>query len=386
MDLVVFVEDFYPNISGGALTRWRFCQLAVEKGHNVTVFTPRRAETPAKETVDGVTIRRPFPAQSAGLPAYSVIAFVPRIVASIACFLAAVVWCFDRDISGIHSASTTMHWAAKALGMLYDTPVVNFVGYSPSAEKERQRWYNPKYLLEQGTFTYCMGDIVFSRTEKTKNAIRMHTETDVETLHGVLNADRIRDVHQHRDDEDVRSKFGIDQSAPLLVFVGRLSPLKQPVKAIEVLVELPEEYELLIVGDGPEKTTIETAVSQYGLTDRVTLTGELPHVEALKAIAASNALVLTSRTESYGAVVFEALAFNNHVFAPPIGVLPSVDHPRLHLVDVADFSKRITACAFDQSDSLDEGILNTYSMEQYTDDILNAFEQLQTGEEKSRTV
>jgi len=293
MNLLVVAEDFYPNTSGGAHARWRFCQIAVERGHQVTVFTPKRDDTPSVETVDGVEIRRPCRAQPSGMAAYDALAFVTRLLATVVILAAALRWVRVNGIDGVHSASNTTHWIGKVVSIASGVPLVNFVGYTPSYNPGGYRYLNPKYLLERIAFRYCMGEIVFCRSPNVRRRIESESGSEVHVLHGIVNELRLRQVVAEGGTVAVRTDIDVNDNDILLAFVGRLSPLKRPSTAVKLLTSLPARYELAIVGDGPEKQAVEATIESHDLTDRVHLLGQCEHERALSIIAASDALILT---------------------------------------------------------------------------------------------
>lgn len=378
MHLLVLAEDFYPNTRGGAYVRWRFCQLAVDRGHDVTVFTPHTDGLARAETVDGVTIHRPFPVKPDSVPTYSPLAVITRIAASVLFFVYLVWWLREQEVDGLHSASHLTHWVGKALSVLYDLPLVTFVGYTPSLEPEPS--LSPQLVLERVNFRLFMGDTVFCRTPEVQGVIERYTDGPVRVLHGILNRERITEIASTVDRDQRRSELGVGADETLLVFVGRLVPIKNPVGAIEVLAALPADYTLAVVGDGDERDAVDRAVREHGVEERVRLCGKISHQEALTTIAAADALVFPSHSESYGAVVFEALALNTPVFATPVGAVPAVDHPQLHVDTVDELPGIISQSSIVSSDGLDSDILDRFSMERYTDELLNAFEEHSTSD------
>lgn len=381
MHLLVLAEAFYPETSGGAHVRWRFCQLAVERGHDVTVFTPHEEGLPQAQTVDGVDIRRPFPVKPRSIPVYSPIAIVTRIAASVLFFVYLCWWLRDRDVTGLHSVSHLTHWVGKALSILYNLQLVTFIGYTPSVDGDPS--LSPQLLLEKINFRFFMGPTVLCRTPSTKESVKRYTGGEVALLHGILNRKRIQSAVATMNCDQRRAELDVFEDEILLAYVGRLAPIKNPVGAIDVLSELPPEYTLAIVGDGDERETVEQAVCEYGIEDQVRICGALPHEKALETIAAADALVFPSHVESYGGVVFEALAFNTTVFARPVGAVPVVDHSRLQVGPLNDFSQMITGTAIDSPTGLDTKTLQRFSMERYTDGVLGAFKrQNRDGEQR----
>jgi glycosyltransferase involved in cell wall biosynthesis len=68
-----------------------------------------------------------------------------------------------------------------------------------------------------------------------------------------------------------------------------------------------EPWTLQVVGDGPERTSLESLAAALGIRDRVTFRGVMKRLDALSVIAAADLLVLPSRWDGWGAVVSEAL-------------------------------------------------------------------------------
>lgn len=369
MDLLVLTEDFYPSVSGGAHARWRFAQIATKRGHNISVVTPRQPDTPKFETVDGVDIARPFPSQPSSVPAASPVATATRLFHSGAVFAWLQWWARNRQFDAVYSASNTLHWVASAFGQQRDVPSVSFVGYTPSMRPEIQP--RLKLALERLNFKYGMADTVFCRLPEIRDLIADASNADVQLIDGVLNAERIQDAHSQAQQSTIRTDYAGDEER-LLVFVGRLNEEKNIPGLIRILSELPPSYRLAVVGDGPERDTLHREIEDAGVQDRVTVCGQLSHEEALSIIAVSDGLLLPSHTEAYPTVVFEGLALGCTVFATPVGILPSVDHPRLYLDPVEEISDTIRNSQFEQTQRLDEQTMKQYSMERFADQILGA--------------
>jgi glycosyltransferase involved in cell wall biosynthesis len=376
MHLLVLTEVFYPETSGGAHVRWRFCQLAVERGHDVTVFTPHEKGLPQAETIDGVDIRRPFPVKPESVPVYSPLAVVMRIAASVLFFVYLCWWLRDRNVDGLHSASHLTHWVGKALSALYDLPLVTFIGYTPSVDGGPS--LSPQFLLERTNFRFFMGQTVLCRTPSTKEIVKRYTNGEVALLHGILNRKRIKSAAATTNYDQRRAELGVSKDETLLTYVGRLAPNKNPIGAIEVLSELPAEYTLAIIGDGDERETVEQTIREHGVEDRVRVCGMLSHEETLGTVAAADAFILSSHVEAYPTVVFEALSLGTEAFATPVGIIPTIDHPRLHVSSLNEFPQIISETTIESSNGLDTKTLKRFSMERYTEGLLGAFKEQTT--------
>lgn len=93
-----------------------------------------------------------------------------------------------------------------------------------------------------------------------------------------------------------------------LTFVGQLIPRKGVDTLLFAYGNIQEKAcALQIIGDGPHRAYYEKLSELLGVDDRVDFTGALARPDALKAIDGSDALVLPSRWDGWGAVTNEAL-------------------------------------------------------------------------------
>jgi len=372
MRLLVLTEDFYPSISGGALVKWRFCQLAAERGHDVTVFTPRVADTPERTERDGVCIVRPCRAKPDSLPPQAALGFPFRLAFSVVLCLYLLVYTSRTDYDAVYTGSNTLHWVGAAICRLRGLQGVSFVGYTPGMDP--MGGGRLKQFLERLTFRYAMSPVVFCRTPAVRETISAAADRRVEVIHGIVNSEEVRTAAATTDREATRGAYAGDNEV-LLAFIGRLSELKNVAAAVDAVADLPAAYRLVIVGDGPQRSAVEARIRARGVEGRVEFVGKLPHEDALAVLAAADALILPSRVEAYPTVVFEGLALGCEVFARPVGILPEIDHPRLHLQPVAEFARAIEATSFDGKGGVDEEMLKSYSLERYTDTVLCAIRE-----------
>ncbi|MBC8868953.1 MAG: glycosyltransferase [Planctomycetes bacterium] len=105
------------------------------------------------------------------------------------------------------------------------------------------------------------------------------------------------------------TQFGVPADRQVVVFVGRLHAQKGVDWLLRVaprlLTQLPT-HDLLLVGDGPDRKTLQDLVGTLGIADRVHFAGWRPDVPQI--LAASSMLVLPSRWEGMPNVVLEAMA------------------------------------------------------------------------------
>lgn len=102
---------------------------------------------------------------------------------------------------------------------------------------------------------------------------------------------------------------------PLLVTLGHLVARKRHEDVLRALPHLPQAR-YRIIGEGPERAAIERLARELDVEDRVELTGQLPHAQALRTAREGSLLVLPSVDEAFGVAYVEAMAAG----IPAIGV------------------------------------------------------------------
>ncbi len=111
---------------------------------------------------------------------------------------------------------------------------------------------------------------------------------------------------------------GIDESKPLILWVGRMDPVKRLdllVRAIEVTCRR-HSVQAALIGDGPQRARIESMIASRCLGDVIKLPGWSENVFAWMQRA--DALMLPSMTEGSPNVLIEAMACGCPVIASDI--------------------------------------------------------------------
>ena len=109
--------------------------------------------------------------------------------------------------------------------------------------------------------------------------------------------------------DDLRARFGAAAHERLVIIVGRLGREKNVDLALEVFARLGDtRARLAIVGDGTHRVELERACVRLGIASRVCFAGEFAREDLPDVYASADAFIFTSRTETQGLVLVEALA------------------------------------------------------------------------------
>ncbi|HUD17845.1 MAG TPA: glycosyltransferase [Acidimicrobiales bacterium] len=140
------------------------------------------------------------------------------------------------------------------------------------------------------------------------------------------------------DRRQARRALALLDGGPMLLFVGRIQPLKGAAVAVRALASLGHDHpdaRLVVVGgpSGPqgeaEVDKLVALVDELDLGGRVSFVPPRPHELLSTYYRAADVCLVPSRSESFGLVALEAAACGTPVVASDVGGLRSlIDHGR----------------------------------------------------------
>jgi len=198
-------------------------------------------------------------------------------------------------------------------------------------------------------------DMLIANTDiEAKQLVNLYDAdpTRVEVVHPGVDLDVFRPAGQAA----ARSRLGLPRDAHVLMFAGRIQPLKAPdvlLRAVAVLLErdpsLRERLVVPVVG-GPSGSGLEHPESlaqlatSLGLDDVVRFVPPVAQSTLVDWYSAATLVCVPSYNESFGLVAVEAQAAGTPVVAAAVGGLTTaVDHGRSGLLveghDPADYAR-----------------------------------------------
>lgn len=213
------------------------------------------------------------------------------------------------DVIWLHGYANGNAWLATALGRFLGTPVLL---------RDEQTLLTPRSVLKLRAkqlilpmlFRHVNG--LFIGMSNRAFFERYGAKKTFRVSYGVDN-----DFFQQRRHQlaplrtDIRSRFGILDSDPVVLFSGKFVDKKKPLLLVEAfqLVRRDLKCHLLLVGDGPLRGQLEYEVERQAIPD-VHFAGFLNQSEIASAYTAAEILVLPSAyQETWGLVVNEAMNF-----------------------------------------------------------------------------
>jgi D-inositol-3-phosphate glycosyltransferase len=215
-----------------------------------------------------------------------------------------------------------------------------------------------------------------------------------------------REIFQPICDDQIFLETGIPRGKKILLFVGRIQPVKGLITLIEALKVLGlqknplfEQLRILVVGGGKQEfdlknnkeyLSIKKTIGEAQLGDHVNFLGSKGQEELKRYYSMADVLIVPSLYESFGLVVIEAMACGTPVIASRIGRIRTLIHEeRSGLTfdpkDAYSLSEKIERFyakkeSFWSSEAIRENVIRQHSWERTAVDIYQSFLDIQTSE------
>ena len=131
------------------------------------------------------------------------------------------------------------------------------------------------------------------------------------------------DLDQYRLEREDRRGFAAP-GQKVLLHVSNFRPVKRVLDVVRIFERVAREVDsvLLMVGEGPERSSAQALGRRLGLTDRMRFLGQQQAIEEIVGLA--DVFLLPSELESFGLSALEAMARGVPVVGSDAGGLPEV--------------------------------------------------------------
>jgi N-acetyl-alpha-D-glucosaminyl L-malate synthase BshA len=157
--------------------------------------------------------------------------------------------------------------------------------------------------------------------EKTVESFGM--TGNIEVITNFVNCD----VYTHIKDEamraETRRKFAGSDEA-ILMHLSNFRPVKRVVDVVKIFAKVAKELpaQLILIGDGPDRSAAEWLAHDLGIQARVHFLGKQERVNELLPLA--DILLMPSELESFGLAALEAMACKVPSIATRVGGVPEL--------------------------------------------------------------
>jgi D-inositol-3-phosphate glycosyltransferase len=298
-----------------------------KQGHRVDVYT--RVHDPADPIVEdlgnGARLIHVRAGQEAKINKLEVYSYLPEFTRNLEDFRVSNGLSYDLIfshywLSGLVAKSLQKGWRVPHVIMFHTLGAVkNAIGIGEADSPLRVN--AEKELIDD-----CQ--CVIAATDKGRQELELFYGAAPDKISIVpcgVNMELFRPVEQRL----VRQKLGL-KDEKILVFVGRLDPLKgieRLLEAIPRLREFPGVKLIIIGGDESSRGEVEKLQklsAELGIQDRVSFHGTVRQTELPCYYGAADVCVVPSYYESFGLVALEALACGTPVVAATIGDVKNI--------------------------------------------------------------
>jgi glycosyltransferase involved in cell wall biosynthesis len=167
--------------------------------------------------------------------------------------------------------------------------------------------------------------ITISPRQRAEIVGRYSISSDSKTVTIPLGLDLVELLKVTPGTESYRGELSISPDDVVIGYVGRMVAIKDLRTLVAAFAQAVASYprlSLLLVGDGPERATVEDCIRKCGVAERVRMLGwseDLPRVYATMDICA-----LSSLNEGTPVAIIEAMAAGKAVIATNVGGVPDV--------------------------------------------------------------
>ena len=314
MKVAIFASAFHPHIGGVEELARQLAHEYARQGHGAIVLTSRWPRSlPRQEIYEGIPIYR-LPMRIPENSMKSQISF--HLTHALNRWAVIDILCrHDIDVLHVQCVSTSAYYALlsrRALGLPLIVSAQGERTMDASGLYQRSRFINRvlrESLAEASYVTACS----------------QNTLDDLEQWWGSPFGVRASVVYNGICQNDFASRTPYQHPLPYILAVGRLVPQKgfdQLIRAFAKANLL--SHELLIAGDGPERSALNTLVLEHHLENRVHFLGKADRATASALFTGCSFFVLPSRHEPMGIVNLEAMAAAKAVIATKVGGVPEI--------------------------------------------------------------
>ena len=309
MRIALMTNNYKPVLGGVPISIERLAGGLKALGHEVTIFAPTyneqqqeenvfRYATCMKRFVGGIVLPNPFDAR------------IEKEFQE-----------HTYDIIHVHHPMLIGRTAVR-MSRKYGIPLVftyhtRYEQYARCYTKGILRLERVMPLYLRTFFQNC--SVVFAPTEGMGQYLTQECRLDPEKV-GILPTG-IEQANFNVSQEtaaEIRRLYGAEHM-PLLLTVSRMASEKNVSFLLESLARVKALYRkpfrMLMIGDGPDKKSLEERSRMLGLQEDIVFTGTIPNERIAAYFKAADGFLFASKTETQGIVVLEAFAGATPVIA-----------------------------------------------------------------------
>lgn len=305
MKIGLFTDTYFPQVSGVATSIRTLRNQLMAQGHEVYIFTTTDPHADQAEDEEGIY----------RFPSVPFVSFSDRRI-TFAGWIKVLRIARKLDLDIVHnqtefSLGVMGKMVARELDIpclhTYHTMYQDYLHYIANG-----RVLKPKDVARLAHLYLKNMDGIIAPSERVLKTLRGYgVESPIRIIPTGVNLK----VYGHSDStaevDSLRRRWGYAPDTPVLLSLSRLAFEKNIHTLIEAMPDIlhsEPRAQLLIVGDGPARSTLERQVKEMQLGDHVQFAGQVPNSQVHHYYRMANVFVSASDSESQGLTYDEALA------------------------------------------------------------------------------
>jgi N-acetyl-alpha-D-glucosaminyl L-malate synthase BshA len=145
----------------------------------------------------------------------------------------------------------------------------------------------------------------------------------IETITNFVNCDVYTPIKDEATRARCRAHYGLS-AEPMLVHLSNFRPVKRVTDVVKIFALVAREgpAQLVLIGDGPDRSSAEWLAHDLGIHSRIHFLGKQERVSEILALA--DLLLMPSELESFGLAALEAMACKVPSIATRVGGVPEL--------------------------------------------------------------
>ena len=172
------------------------------------------------------------------------------------------------------------------------------------------------------TFSIEESDAITTVSESLKQETLQYfnIHKDIEVIPNFIDVSRFKPKEQY-----CKKKSICPKNEKLIAHMSNFRPVKRIQDVIKTFAIVREKInvKLLLIGDGPERSNLESLCRELKLCDDIRFVGKTESIE--EALSLSDLFMMPSEKESFGLAALEAMACGVPVLSSNIGGLPELN-------------------------------------------------------------
>jgi N-acetyl-alpha-D-glucosaminyl L-malate synthase BshA len=175
-----------------------------------------------------------------------------------------------------------------------------------------------KYAIQESDGVTCISSYLKEKTVESFGITR-----PIEVVTNFVNCDVYAPIKDEQKRAEERARFAAPDE-PILMHLSNFRPVKRVVDVVKVFAQVAREMpaQLVLVGDGPDRSAAEWLAHDKGIQARVHFVGKQERVNELLPLA--DLMLMPSEMESFGLAALEAMACKVPAIATRVGGVPEL--------------------------------------------------------------